>query len=54
MRMGSITHQVIARRVAVAKVAKVAKVARFLIKTLYLIGMWFSEDQTANIIKTRV
>ena len=26
----------------------------FLIKTLYVIGMWFSEDQRASIIKTLV
>ena len=26
----------------------------FLIKLLYLIGMWFGEDQIANTIKTRV
>ena len=26
----------------------------FLIGPLYLIGMWFNEDQRANIIKTHV
>ena len=29
-------------------------VAEFLNRTLYLTGMWFSEDQPANIVKTHV
>jgi hypothetical protein len=30
------------------------QVAHFLIGPLYLIGMWFGENQRANIIKTHV